>query len=116
MNRINFRPMDTLVELQDYDNADTLRPALHDLCSHFGHVDRLVVLTAKHEGARQAICFLRLESVDHEQILMRELGVGKFGEEIVIVVDLKPSASQHQSLPYAQLRHVSPAKSTALHA
>ena len=115
MNRINFRPMDTLAELQEHNNAETLTPALHDLCSHFGQVEKLVVLTARHEGAQQAICFLRLESMDQEQMLMRELGVGKFGEEIVIVVDLKPNKPLHESQAYAPWRHVNQDKSMALY-
>lgn len=115
MNSINFRPKDTLVELQEHDNAESLTPALHNLCSHFGQVEKLVVLTARHEGAQQAICFLRLESMHQEQILMRELGVGKFGEEIVIVVDLKPNKPVHESQPHTQWRHVSQANSIALH-
>jgi hypothetical protein len=92
MNTPSFTPLHALQELQQYANAETLTPALHGLCSRFGLVEKLVILTAKHEGTKQAICFLRLESEDQEQTLMQTLGVGKFGGEVVIVVDLKPNA------------------------
>ena len=69
-------------ELQQCDSAETLTPALRRLCSGFGSVENLVILTARHEGTKQAICFLRLASDEQEQMLMQTLGV----------VDLKASA------------------------
>ena len=89
MNPINFTPMRSLHDLQQYENVAALTPALHSLCSHFGRVEKLSVLTAIHEGAQQAICFLRLESLEKEQQLMQSLGVSRFGGEVVFVVDLK---------------------------
>lgn len=80
--------MTVLDMLQRCPDAATLKPALHRLCEKFGPVARLDVLTASHEGTRQAICFLRLESPEREQVLMQTLGVGRFGGEIVFVVDL----------------------------
>ena len=80
--------MTALDRLQHCPDVATLKPALHRLCEKFGHVTRLDVLTAIHEGTRQAICFLRLESPEKEQTLMQTLGVGRFGGEIVFVVDL----------------------------
>lgn len=80
--------MTALDELRDYPNADTLRPALQKLCEKFGQIARLDVLTAVHGSTRQAICFLRLESPEKEYALMKSLGVGRFGGEIVFVVDL----------------------------
>jgi hypothetical protein len=72
----------------------TLKPALHTLCEQFGPVQRLDVLAAFHEGTRQAICFLRLDSPEKEQRLMQTLGVGRFGGEIVFVVDLRQAAQE----------------------
>lgn len=89
MNQINFTPMPSLLDLQQCTEVATLRPALHGLCSHFGRVEKLAILTAIHEGAQQAICFLRLESPEKELQLMQSLGVGRFGGEVVFVVDLK---------------------------
>lgn len=91
MNTHTFAPLREFRKLQQCDNAETLTPALRGLCSYFGAVEKLVILTARHEGAKQAICFLRLASEEQEQVLMQTLGVGKFGGEVVIVVDLKPS-------------------------
>ena len=100
MNTPNTAPAHALQDLQQYANAEALMPALHGLCSHFGSVEKLVVLTAKHEGTKQAICFLRLASEDQEQALMQSLGVEKFGEEVVIVVDLKPTDQSHEFVPH----------------
>ncbi len=91
MNTKIFTPMLSLRELQQYSDVAALRPALHKLCSSFGRVDKLAILTAMHKGARQAICFLRLESAEKERVLMKTLGVGRFGGEVVFVVDLKPA-------------------------
>jgi hypothetical protein len=92
MSTPSFTHLHALQDLQQCDSAEKLTPALHRLCSHFGTVENLVVLTARHEGTKQAICFLRLASEAEEQTLMQSLGVGKFGGEVVIVVDLKASA------------------------
>ena len=67
MNTQSTTPVHALQDLQQYANAEALTPALHDLCSHFGSIKKLVVLTAKHEGIKQAICFLRLASEDQEK-------------------------------------------------
>lgn len=80
--------MTALDELRDYPNADMLRPALRRLCEEFGRILRLDVLTAVYGGTRQAICFLKLESPEKEYALMKSLGVGRFGGEIVFVLDL----------------------------
>lgn len=80
--------MNALDMLRKCPDVATLKPVLYGLCEKFGHVARLDVLTAIHEGTRQAICFLKLESPEKEQTLMQTLGVGRFGGEIVFVVDL----------------------------
>ena len=80
--------MTSLEQLRQCPDVATLKPELHRLCEKFGHVTRLDVLTAIHEGMRQAICFLRLDSPEQEQQLMQTLGVGRFGGEIVFVVDI----------------------------
>lgn len=80
--------MNPLDRLQNFPDADTLKPELHRLCEKFGVVTRLEVLTSFHEGARQAICFLRLDTLEKELVLMRTLGVGRFGGEVVFVFSL----------------------------
>ena len=80
--------MTSLDGLRHCPDVATLKPALQRLCENFGRVIRLDVLTAIHEGTKQAICFLRLDSPEKEHNLMQSLGVGRFGGEIVFVVDL----------------------------
>ena len=91
--------MTALDSLRRCPDAATLKPALHQLCEKFGRVSRLDVLTAIHEGTRQAICFLRLDSPEREQLLMQTLGVGRFGGDIVFVVDLNQQVDSEFSGP-----------------
>ena len=102
MNSVNFTPMRSLGDLRQCPDVATLTPALHGLCSHFGRVEKLAILTASHEGAQQAICFLRMESSEKEQVLMKTLGVGRFGGEVVFVVDLQPSSFNAEFGPSSQ--------------
>ncbi len=74
--------------LKNFPDIGTLRPALHSLCSRYGSVARLDILAASQAGKRQALCFLRMDSAAQEQQLMRELGVGRFGGDLVVIVDL----------------------------
>jgi hypothetical protein len=78
----------TLAELRQYSDVSSLKSALHQLCSEFGNITRLDILTAMHEGTKQAICFLRMERPEQEQVLMKSLGVGRFGGEVVFVLNL----------------------------
>ena len=80
--------MSTLAELRQYSDVSSLKSALHQLCSEFGRITRLDILTAMHEGTKQAICFLRMERPEQEQMLMKSLGVGRFGGEVVFVLNL----------------------------
>ena len=86
--------------LQNFSDISTLKPALHSLCSRFGSVARLDILAASQAGKRQALCFLRMGSADQENQLMRELGVGRFGGDLVVIVDLQTPgvASAHQTM------------------
>ena len=76
--------MTALDRLRHCRDVATLKPILHSMCEKFGRVTRLDVLTAIHEGTKQAICFLRLESPENEQTLMQTLGVGRFGGELCL--------------------------------
>lgn len=78
----------TFDQLKNCADISDLRPALHSLCSRFGSVARLDILTASQGGKRQALCFLRMDSAEQEYRLMSELGVGRFGGDLVVVVDL----------------------------
>lgn len=112
----NSMSLQALQELQHCANAETLTPALHGLCSHFGLVKKLVILTAKHEGTKQAICFLRLETEVQELTLMNSLGVGKFGDEVIIVVDLKPTDQSLEDISHSYWKNDSVNRHIALQA
>ena len=94
--------MNALDRLPQCADAASLKPALYRLCEKFGSIARLDVLTAIHEGTRQAICFLKMESPEKEQKLMQTLGVGRFGGEIVFVVDLNAVTSSETQEPSSQ--------------
>lgn len=55
-----------------------------------------------HEGTKQAICFLRLERPEQEQQLMKTLGVGRFGGEVVFVLNLNVPVTAEDSGPSSQ--------------
>lgn len=72
-------------------DTNTLKAKLSSLCSRFGSIARLDILTARQAGKRQALCFLRMSSLEQEQEVMSEFGVGRFGGDIVMVIDLHSS-------------------------
>lgn len=82
-----------LDKLKNFSDISALRAALYSLCSRFGSILRLDILTACQAGKRQALCFLRMDSAEQEQHVMSELGVGRFGEDIVLVIDLHNSVA-----------------------
>jgi hypothetical protein len=94
--------MNGLEELRHCPDVPTLKPALRRLCEKFGRIANLDVLTAMHEDTKQAICFLRLDSPEKEQVLMKTLGVGRFGGEIVFVVDLAVPLTSEDEGPSSQ--------------
>ena len=81
--------MDTLLDqLKSCTDIGALRPALLSICSRFGSIARLDILAASQAGKPQALCFLRMDSDEQEQQLVRELGMGRFGGDLVLIVDL----------------------------
>lgn len=94
--------MDLLEELRMCPSVEALRQRMTALSSRFGVLRRLEILVAHHEGAQQAICFLRLESEESELRLMKSLGVGRFGGELVIVTDLPCSSESEHAGPSSQ--------------
>lgn len=77
-----------LKDLARCGDVGSLESALRTLCSEFGSVSQLDILTMIDAGKRQAVCLLRLDSAEQEQGLMAKLGAGRFGEELCVVVDL----------------------------
>ena len=72
-----------------------LHVALHDLCSRFGSLRHLTILPANHVGRQQALCFLRMASSEEEARIMTALGIGRFGGELVLVLNLRPTQVKH---------------------
>jgi hypothetical protein len=70
--------------------ADTvsLRSAVSELCTEFGRATRIDIFTMAEAEKRQVLCFLRLESEAQELRLMAALGVSRFGEDLLVIVDL----------------------------
>ena len=94
--------MNAIEELRQCPDVATLKPALQKLCEKFGRIASLDVLTAMHEGTKQAICFLRLDSPEQEEKLMKTLGVGRFGGEVVFVVALNVPVTSEDAGPSSQ--------------
>ncbi|RYF50668.1 MAG: RNA-binding protein [Comamonadaceae bacterium] len=85
--------MKTLNDLQHCRTIPALRSELYELCKPYGAIKRLDVLQSKHEGTLQAICFLRMGTPGQEAAVMHALGVGRFGGEIVLVVEVNGQAA-----------------------
>lgn len=59
----------------------------------FGELTRIKVVTLAEAEERRALCLLRLETPAQEQKLMSTLGVHRFGEDVLVLVDLQPESS-----------------------
>ena len=70
-------------------DAAGLRSAVSRLCAGFGKVTQIDILTMAEAEKRQALCLLRLESAEQERILMEALGLTRFGEDLLVIVDLE---------------------------
>ena len=81
-------------QLKTCANLDSLRSTLHVLCAPLGTVAELEVFQVDQAGRHQAICFWHMQSKDEDARVMREWGVGRFGGELVAVVDLEPIAPE----------------------
>lgn len=77
-----------LESLSGCRDAASVRSAITELCTEFGKVTRIDVLTLAAEEKRQAVCLLRLESDAQERQLMSSLGISRFGDDVLVVVDL----------------------------
>jgi hypothetical protein len=69
-------------------DVKSLESALLTLCSEFGSLSQMDILTMSNAGKRRAVCLLRLDSSTHERNLMSMLGATRFGKELCVVVDL----------------------------
>ena len=81
------------------DDIEYLRCELRRRCARFGTVKQLDIVESFQSGRRQAICFLRMSTAAEELALARELGVGRFGGELVIVIELDMQSAANDSRP-----------------
>jgi len=79
---------DRLESLADCGDITSLKSAVQEICTEFGRVTRIDVLTTAEARKRRALCFLRLESPAQERQLMNALGLPRFGDDVLVVVDL----------------------------
>lgn len=84
-------PAPSLAQLSHCTDVASLHPTLQDLCARFGKVARLDVMPVEQAGHQQALCFWRMQSPEAEEKIMRSWGVGRFGGDLVMVVDLSPA-------------------------
>lgn len=87
MSAVTISSCDRLKSLAACD-AGNLRSALGELCAEFGKVARIDIFTMTEADRRRALCFLRLESAAQEGPLMASLGASRFGEDLLVIVDL----------------------------
>jgi hypothetical protein len=99
---LEVKTVSALAELRQHTDVASLKSTLQKLCSEFGRITRLDILTAMHEGTKQAICFLRMETPEQEQRLMKTLGVGRFGGEVVFVLNLNTPIAAGESGPSSE--------------
>jgi hypothetical protein len=92
-----------LDQLQQCPDIPALRKALQKMCERFGSVTKLNILPAAHAGKQQALCFVRMASDEEEQKLMSGLGIGRFGGELVVVVDLLAAESPQTESAWGSL-------------
>jgi hypothetical protein len=77
--------------LASCSDAASLQSAVSAICGEFGRITRIEVMTLAAEK-RRALCLLRLESEAQESRLMTSLGASRFGEDVLVIVDL-PAAT-----------------------
>ena len=83
---------DRLKSLAGCGDAASLRSAVGALCAEFGKVLRMDIFTMAEAEKRRALCLLRLESPAQESELMASLGASRFGDDVLVIVDLPAGA------------------------
>ena len=76
-------------------DVDSLRSAITSLGAEFGPVTHIDIVTMTEAEKRRAVCFLRLESAAQERQLMESLGLSRFGQDVLLIVDLRLDAGAH---------------------
>ncbi|RYF42650.1 MAG: RNA-binding protein [Comamonadaceae bacterium] len=74
--------------LRRCSSLSALQIAVHAMCAPFGSVVRLDVLCAVQVGRQQALCFLRMGSIEQERQAQESLHLSRFGDRLVLVLDI----------------------------
>ena len=98
MNTASASPRGWLESLTACRDAASVCSAITDLCAEFGKVTRIDVLTLAAEERRRAVCLLRLESDAQEKRLISSLGISRFGDDLLVIVDLPARPESPSSL------------------
>jgi hypothetical protein len=77
-----------LESLASCGDTASLRSQVSALCAEFGKVTKIDLFTMTEAQKRRALCFLRLDSAAQEQALIAGLGASRFGEDLLVIVDL----------------------------
>lgn len=80
--------------LKECRDVQGLESAFQALCAEFGKLTRIDVLTMTEAERRRALCFVRLDSTAHEQQLISSLGASRFGDDVLVVVDIPPEPTR----------------------
>lgn len=80
--------------LRTYASADELNIALRLLCVPFGAVSSLKIIEVEKPGQRQMLCFLRFENIISMRCFATKFGLGIFGGDLILIVDLYTAATE----------------------
>ena len=86
---------DRLNSLAGCGDAASVRSMLSELCAEFGKLMRIDIFTIAEAEKRRALCLLRLESAAQERQLMTSLGAARFGDDLLLIVELSRNAAAH---------------------
>ena len=88
INELEVVMRELLVSLAGCRDVQSLGTALSTRITEFGEVDNMEIFAVNRPDKHQALCFLRLRSAAQELKLMTEPGVTRFGDDLLLVVDL----------------------------
>ena len=92
MSTPNLSLRERVQSLGNCSDAASLQSAVSQICGEFGRITRIETMTLAATQKRRALCLLRLESEAQERRLMSSLGASRFGEDVLVIVDL-PAAT-----------------------
>jgi len=88
MMRVGSTAADRLKPLAGCRDLGSLRSTVQEMCAEFGTLPHIDILDMADAEKRRALCFLQLESEAQESRLIASLGVPRFGNDVLVIVDL----------------------------